>query len=70
MSEHECLTFARFLIEEQEEEQASKTDQVIAFDYNRQVNSLYIPTRLMTLFTSYPYIFSDLDEQISIQIIN
>jgi hypothetical protein len=26
MSEHECLTFARFLIEEQEEEQASKTD--------------------------------------------
>jgi hypothetical protein len=58
------------LIEEQEEDQTSKKDQLISFDYNRQVNSLYIPTRLMTLFTSYPNIFSDLDEQIALQIAN
>ncbi len=70
MSEQECLTFTRFLIEEQEEDQTSKKDQLISFDYNRQVNSLYIPTRLMTLFTSYPNIFSDLDEQIALQIAN
>ena len=45
-----------------ENEEDNKKEQFIQFDYNRQVNSLYIPTRLMTLINRYPNIYTDDEE--------
>jgi len=54
------VEFARFLVEEKDEDHPEII--TILFDQNRQVNSQYIPVRLMTQFKAMPEIFTDLDE--------
>ena len=61
LSVEQALDFARFLIEEKDEEQPNKT--TIEFDPKRQVNSQYIPIRLMTSFRKYPTLFTEAKEK-------
>lgn len=53
------VDFARFLIEEQDEENPQES---IQFDLNRCVNSQYIPVRLMTNFKKYPAVYTNKQE--------
>jgi hypothetical protein len=55
MKEQEAIDFARFLIEEKDEDLPNIT--TIEYDPNRQVNSQYIPVRLMTRFIECPASF-------------
>ena len=65
MNSSDSLVFARFLVEEDEEADGLSSDTrrkrpppTIAFDPNRQVNSQYVPVRLMANFTKLPTLFT------------
>ena len=60
MTPEQAVEFARFLVEEKDEDHPEIL--TIMFDQNRQVNSQYIPVRLMTQFTALPAIYTDKDE--------
>ena len=57
LSQSEAQDFARFIIEEKDEEQPDMTS--ITFNPSRQVNSQYIPVRLMSNFKKYPAVYTD-----------
>lgn len=70
MKSSDALVFARFLVEEDEEADDISSDTrrkrpppTIAFDPNRQVNSQYVPVRLMTNFSKLPTLFTHEQEQ-------
>ena len=65
MESKDALVFARFLVEEDEEADDMSSDTrrkrpspTIPFDPNRQVNSQYVPVRLMTNFSKLPTLFT------------
>jgi hypothetical protein len=64
----QSLDFARFLIEERDEE--DRTQTMIEFDPNRRVNSQYIPIRLQTRFKRYPTVFTEQQEKAVLNKIN
>ena len=59
-----ALMFARFLIEEKDEDDERG---MIELDMNRQINSQYIPIRLMTFFNYYPAQYTIEETQQTIQ---
>lgn len=58
-----AFQFARFLVEEQDEEGPGA--ETIVLDPNRQINSQYIPIRLMTFFNYYPAPYSEEETEAS-----
>ena len=52
----DAQNFARFLIEEKDEDQPEI--DTIVFDKKRSINSQYIPIRLMTSFKHMPALFT------------
>lgn len=61
MEDSQALEFARFLIEEKDEDLPEVT--TIELELNRQINSQYIPVRLMSMFTIYPTVYKEQDDQ-------
>jgi len=68
LSVEQALDFARFLIEEKDEAQPNQT--TIEFNPKRQVNSQYIPIRLMTSFKKYPTLFTEAKEKETMKALN
>ena len=65
MPAKDALVFARFLIEEDEEAdevsshaRRRRPAPTIEFDPNRQINSQYVPVRIMTNYAKLPVLFS------------
>lgn len=65
LEDAEALTFARFLVEEKDEEEPDNS--TIELDLKRKVNSQYIPVRLMTNFTKYPTLYGEKEEKLMLQ---
>lgn len=68
MDKGQSLNFARFLIEEHDED--DKTQRTIEFDPNRKVNSQYIPIRLQTRFKKYPAVYTEKEEKAVVEKVN
>lgn len=68
MDKSQSLDFARFLIEERDEDDQTQT--TIEFDPNRRVNSQYIPIRLQTRFRTYPAVFTEEQEKAVVEKMN
>jgi hypothetical protein len=61
METEQALEFARFLIEQKDEDAPSS--ETIVFDLDRQINSQYVPIRLMTFFDYYPAPYTEEETQ-------
>lgn len=64
MPEEEAAKFARFLVEEVEEDSiadatVSREEKMVAFDPNRQMLVQYVPVRLMTYFKKLPALYTE-----------
>ena len=57
LTQDESILFARFIVEEKDEEQPEITS--LEVDLTKKVNSLYVPIRLITNFQVNPVIYTD-----------
>ena len=57
LTQDQGIAFARFLIEENDEDEPEIVET--SYDLQRQINSQYIPIRIMTLMGKTPAIYTD-----------